>query len=64
MTFALDAPLPAQCASARAAFVGACKPSWVRHFDLLHDKKLRYLQTLHSNIAKQARTGTGSLAGK
>lgn len=62
--FALDAPLPSQCKELRAAYKASCKSSWVRHFDLLEDKKSRYLQTLRSNIAKQAQTGTGSLAGK
>ena len=62
--FVLDSPVPSQCRQARAAYEAACKSSWVRHFDVLEDKKSRYLQTLRSNIAKQTQSGLGSLAGK
>ena len=63
-TFALDTPVPSQCKRERAAYEAACKASWVKHFDLLQDKRLRYLQTLRQNIAKQTQTGTGSQQGK
>jgi hypothetical protein len=63
-TFTLDTPVPSQCKRERAAYEAACKASWVKHFDLLHDKRLRYLQTLRQNIAKQTQTGTGSQQGK
>ncbi|KAI3433768.1 hypothetical protein D9Q98_003574 [Chlorella vulgaris] len=64
VTYTVDAPIPAACKSARAAYDKACKASWVKHFDLLQDKRLRYLQTLRSNIAKQTQTGVGSQQGK
>ncbi|EFN59025.1 hypothetical protein CHLNCDRAFT_137711 [Chlorella variabilis] len=64
VTYTVDAPIPAQCSATRAAYTSACKASWVKHFDLLQDKRLRYLQTLRANIAKQTQTGTGSQQGK
>lgn len=64
MTYTVEGAVPAACRPARAAYEAACKRSWVRHFDLLHDKRLRYLQTLRTNIAKQTQTGTGSQQGK
>lgn len=64
VTYTVEGPVPSKCREARAAFEAACKGSWVRHFDLLHDKRLRYLQTLRTNIAKQTQTGTGSQQGK
>lgn len=35
VTYTVDAPIPAACKSARAAYDKACKASWVKHFDLL-----------------------------
>lgn len=64
VTYTVESPVPSQCQAARAAFTAACKASWVRHFDLLQDKRLRYLHTLRSNIARQTQTGTGSQQGK
>lgn len=96
VTFTVDTAVPAKCKEARAAYVAACKASWVKHFDLLQvcrcgraaphpsgrrvsqgcrrsmsdapwcvqDKRLRYLQTLRTNIAQQTQTGTGSQQGK
>lgn len=64
VTYTVDTPTPAQCKAARAAYEAACKASWVKHFDLLQDKRLRYLQTLRTNIAKQTQTGVGSQQGK
>ena len=64
MVYTVEAAVPSQCRAARAAYQAACKASWVRHFDVLQDKRLRYLQTLRSNIAKQTQTGAGSQQGK
>lgn len=64
VTYTVETPTPAQCKAARAAYEAACKASWVKHFDLLQDKRLRYLQTLRTNIAKQTQTGAGSQQGK
>lgn len=64
VTFTAETPPPPACKAARAAYEAACKASWVRHFDVLQDKRLRYLQTLRSNIAKQTQTGAGSQQGK
>ncbi len=65
VTFTAETPPPPACKAARGAYEAACKASWVRHFDVLQDKRLRrYLQTLRSNIAKQTQTGAGSQQGK
>ncbi|KAL4430693.1 hypothetical protein ABPG75_005949 [Micractinium tetrahymenae] len=64
VTFTAETPPPPACKAARAAYEAACKASWVRHFDVLQDKRLRYLQTLRTNIAKQTQTGAGSQQGK
>lgn len=64
VTFTAETPAPPACKAARAAYQAACKASWVKHFDVLHDKRLRYLQTLRTNIARQTQTGTGSQQGK
>lgn len=64
VTYTVESPVPSQCKATRAAYEAACKRSWVRHFDVLQDKRLRYLQTLRTNIAKQTQTGTGSQQGK
>ena len=58
------APVPPTCREARRAYEGACSSAWVRHFDALRDKRLKYLQTLQSNIAASAAVATGTLAGK
>lgn len=58
------AAVPGQCAAARRAYEAACSASWVKHFDGLRDKRLRYLQTLQHNISVQASSATGVLAGK
>ena len=62
--YTVETPTPAQCKAARAAYEAACKASWVRHFDVLQDKRLRYLQALRTNIAKQTQSGLGSQQGK
>ncbi|KAK2078939.1 hypothetical protein QBZ16_002629 [Prototheca wickerhamii] len=36
------------------SFEGACKPSWVKHFDTLHDKRQRLARTLQTNISRTA----------
>ena len=64
MTYSLQGPVPAACRRARAAYEGACRPSWVRHFDTLHDKKLRLLRTLQGSISTATPEALGSLAGK
>lgn len=64
VTFTTETPPPSACKAARAEYEAACKASWVRHFDVLQDKRLRYLQTLRTNIAKQTQTGAGSQQGK
>ena len=38
-------------------------PSQVQHFDKLHEKEVRLVQTLHSNI-NQTKSKTGRLAGE
>jgi hypothetical protein len=35
VSFTVEAPVPAKCKEARAAYEAACKASWVKHFDLL-----------------------------
>jgi hypothetical protein len=40
--------------------LNCCRPFTCR----VQDKRLRYLQTLRSNIAKQTQTGVGSQQGK
>jgi hypothetical protein len=36
----------------------------VKHFDLQHDKELRYLKALQANIRASAPHATGSLQGE
>ena len=62
--FAPEGPVPPACRQARAAFQRACAASWVRHFDQQHDKELKLLQALQSNIRKQGPGTLGSLAGE
>lgn len=64
VTFSLDTPIPSQCRRLRQEFERSCKPSWVKHFDVSHDKELKVLQTLRQNINKAATTSTGNLSGQ
>lgn len=61
--FVLGGPPPASCKKQRQAFEAACKASWVQHFDKIHDKKLRLLQTLQQNIGRTS-GGLGSVQGE
>ena len=56
--------VPTPCRRQRAAYEKACLQSWVKHFDTLRDKEVRFLQTLHRNINSSASTATGGLSGK
>lgn len=58
------AEVPSQCRAARTGFEQACRASWVKHFDSLRDKRLRYLQTIQRNIRAQEATALGSIAGQ
>lgn len=61
--FEASGPVPKSCQRARRAFEGACKPSWVKHFDTLHDKRQRLARTLQTNISRTAASAKGNLAG-
>lgn len=56
--------IPRGCRRQRKAFEQACRASWVKHFDIAHDKNLKLLQTLRGNINKGSATAAGGLSGK
>lgn len=53
-----------KCRQQRKDFEAACKASWVKHFDVSHDKELRVLKTLRTNINNSEGNALGGLAGK
>lgn len=58
-------PVPGKCTRQRAAFEADCAPSWVKHFDLVRDKRAEYLRKLQANIRQSVEAGAaGSLAGQ
>ena len=58
-------PVPSACARQRAAYEADCAPSWVKHFDLVRDKRAEYLRKLQANIRQSVEAGAaGSLAGQ
>lgn len=63
VTFTVGA-VPERCTNLRRAYEQTCRPSWVHHFDLTHDKQLRLVQTLRANINESAAVATGGLAGQ
>jgi hypothetical protein len=54
VTYTVDAPIPAACKSARAAYDKACKASWVKHFDLLQVCESQVNSRMSSTCRAQA----------